>query len=298
MSNTKTTSSGCQDIIKKVISASRRSDLVAFFAPWLSQSLNKETAVVYGPSGHKYSVDLSPERVHTLVLWSKDFSNMIINKNDLLNNIKKYNQIYLHFTITGLGGTFIEKRAPFPHEAMEQLDELIKITGSPQRISVRFDPVVFWKDQGRRCSNIQFFEELAPELSSKGIKDVRFSFVQWYGKAKRRAFKQDFQYIDPPDEEKVMAAQYLGEVAQRWGINLYSCSQDFLTVVEGIRPSACIDGSLMQKLHPRREPVSFEKDKSQRKECRCTESVDIGSYKQSCPHACLYCYANPSLDDS
>jgi hypothetical protein len=281
--------------MKKVISASRRSDLVAFFTPWLSQSLHKEVAVVYGPSGHKYSVNLSPENVHTLVLWSKDFSNMIDDKNNLLKNIKKYDQIYLHFTITGLGGTFIEKNAPFPQDAVGQLDELIKITGSPNRISVRFDPLIFWNDKGSRRSNIQFFKQLAPEVSSKGIKDVRFSFVQWYGKAKRRALKHDFQYIDPPKKEKIKAAQYLVGIARKWGLNLYSCSQDFLTVVNGIKPSACIDGFLLQKLHPRNDFVSFKKDKSQRKECRCTESIDIGSYKQTCPHACLYCYANPSL---
>jgi len=284
--------------MKNVISASRRSDLVAFFALWLSQSLHRELAVVYGPSGHKYSVDLSPESVHTIVIWSKNFSNIINNKSQLLSHIKKYDQIYLHFTITGLGGTFIERKAPFPHEAVQQLDELIKIAGSPERISVRFDPVVFWKEKGSRHSNLPYFEKLAPEVSLRGIKNVRFSFVQWYGKAKKRAVKHDFQYIDPPEEEKLKAARSLVKIARKWGLNLFSCSQNFLTVIKGVKPSACIDGPLLEKLHPRNEPVSFRKDKSQRKECRCTESIDIGSYKQGCPHACLYCYANPSLDDS
>jgi DNA repair photolyase len=284
--------------MKKVISASRRSDVVAFFPVWLSQSLQREKAMVFGPSGHKYSVDLSPENVHTLVLWSKDFLNLIKNRHRLLENIKKYDQIYLHFTITGLGGTFIEKKSPPPEDAVRQLSELINIAGSPARISVRFDPVVYWKEEGSSRSNIQFFEELAPEISSNGIKDVRFSFVQWYGKAKRRALKHNFQYRDPSEEEKIEAAHYLTDIALKWGLNLYACSQNFLTVVKGINPSSCIDGVLLQKLHPKNEAVSLKKDKSQRKECLCTESMDIGSYKQTCPHACLYCYANPSLDDS
>ena len=75
-------------------------------------------------------------------------------------------------------------------------------------------------------------------------------------------------------------------------IELYICSQDRYSKAAGIKPSACIDGILLEKLHPKHEPVSTKKDKSQRKECRCTESVDIGSYKQSCPHACVYCYAS------
>jgi len=296
-SNIKTTSVGCQDIMKKVISASRRSDVVTFFPAWLSQSVYREKAVVFGPSGNTYLVDLSPENVHTLVLWSKDFSNLIKDKHSLLKNIKKYEQIYLHFTITGLGGTYIEKKSPSPGDAVQQLSKLVNITGSPSRISVRFDPVVYWKERESLRSNLQFFENLAPEISSHGIKDVRFSFVQWYGKAKRRALKHNFHYRDPSDEEKLEAAKYLADIALKQGLNLYSCSQNFLTVIKGIDPSSCIDGALLQKLHPKNEPVSQRKDKSQRNECRCTESVDIGSYKQTCPHACLYCYANPSLGD-
>jgi DNA repair photolyase len=33
------------------------------------------------------------------------------------------------------------------------------------------------------------------------------------------------------------------------------------------------------------------KDKNQRLECGCVESVDIGAYN-SCAHGCVYCYAN------
>ncbi|MBD3415294.1 MAG: DUF1848 family protein [Candidatus Aminicenantes bacterium] len=284
--------------MKQIISASRRSDLIAFFPDWLEQCLHWEKAVVYGPCRNQYTVDLSPERVHTLVLWSKDFSNLILDKNNLLQQMRKYDQMYLHFTITGLGGTLIEKNAPLPHEAFQQLNELIKITENPRRITVRFDPVVFWKKKKTRTSNLRFFEQLAPELSTRGITDIRISFVQWYGKSKARALKHEFAYLDPTEEEKIKAARYLVETAQKWGLNLYSCSQNFLTVLDGISPSSCINGPLLQRLHPGQEPVSVKKDNSQRKECRCTESVDIGSYLQSCPHACLYCYANPSLDDS
>ena len=63
--------------MRKVISASRRTDLIAFFPEWLSEVIQAESVCVLGPSGHSYTVDLSPESVHTFVVWSKDFSKLI-----------------------------------------------------------------------------------------------------------------------------------------------------------------------------------------------------------------------------
>lgn len=281
--------------MKRVISASRRTDLAAFFPEWLSSVLVEEKARVYGPSGHAYTVDLSPKAVHTIVIWSKNLANLIEDQSPLRAALKKYDQIYLHFTITGLGGSFIEKGVPNPFAAISQLDPLIKITGMPERISVRFDPVVYWKEGERIKTNLHFFEKLAPELNSKGINDVRFSFVQWYGKAVKRAAKYGFLYVDPSREEKKEAARTLAQIAQNWNLRLFSCSQNFLSEVSGVGPSACVDGPHLESLHPLGEPASTKKDKSQRPECRCTESVDIGSYTQFCPHSCLYCYANPMI---
>lgn len=281
--------------MKKIISASRRTDLVAHFPGWLSAAVKEEKARVYGPSGHCYTVDLSPQAVHTFVLWSKNFENLIENKSCLRDFLQKYDQLYLHFTITGLGGSFIEKGVPHPPVALFQLDPLIKIVGLPERISIRFDPVLYWKEDSAIKTNIHFFEKIAPELNARGIKDIRVSFAQWYAKAKTRAAKHRFFYMDPPQREKKEAAGIIARIAQKWNLELHSCSQNFLTEVPGIRPSSCIDGPLFQKLHPDGEPVSGRKDKSQRAECRCTESVDIGSYTQFCPHSCIYCYANPTI---
>ena len=281
--------------MRKVISASRRTDLVAFFPDWLASVVEKEEAKVIGPSGRTYSVDLSLRSVHTVVLWSKNFDNLIENNFGLRAALEKYEQLYLHFTLTGLGGTPIEKGAPRPETALAQLDGLIGIVGNPERISIRFDPVIYWIDGEEEKTNLHHFEKIAPILEEKGITEVRISFAQWYNKAKRRAQRFGFAYVDPEPERKLQDAQLLLEVAMRHNLSLYACSQTFLTKGTGILPSACIDGGHLQLLHPDQEPVSTIKDKSQRAECGCTESFDIGSYTQSCPHSCLYCYANPRV---
>lgn len=280
--------------MKKVISASRRTDLVAFFPEELAGMLAENKARVYGPSGHTYDIDLDPLKVHSIVLWSKNFDNLINNRFRLKERLEKYDLIYCHFTITGMGGSFIESGAPSSEEVLHQLDSLIEIVGQAEKISVRFDPIVFWRKQnGEMETNLGFFETLAPIVAAMGIRIIRFSFAQWYNKAKRRAAKRGFTYVDPSIEEKKNAAAGLVSIAKNWDLSLCSCSQKFLTEVPGINPSSCIDGALLQSLHPQKEIVSLKKDKSQRAECGCSESVDIGSYAQSCPHSCLYCYANP-----
>lgn len=281
--------------MKRVISASRRTDPVAFFPDWLAGVLGEKKARIFGPFGRVAAVDLSPGAVHTVVLWSKDFSNLIRNKHGLRKAFEKYDQLYFLLTVTGLGGTFIEKGVPEPAAALAQLADLAAIAGNPKRVSLRFDPVVFWREGKEVQTNLRFFEKAAAQAARAGIEDVRMSFSQWYGKAIRRARKLGFDYVDPGQEEKLDAARRLTETAEKYRLRLFSCSQNFLTRVPGIRASACIDGNLLKALHPKRAEVSLAKDKSQRPECGCTESIDIGSYTQSCPHSCLYCYANPKI---
>jgi hypothetical protein len=278
-----------------IISASRRTDLPAFFPEFLAASLKSERAEVVGPGGRAREVDLSPGAVHSLVLWSKDFSALIGNTSGLRDAMRKYDQIYLLFTITGLGGTRLERGVPWPGKTLAQLPALVDLAGDPRRVSLRFDPVVFWRDEGRMKTNLDFFKRAAAAAARAGLTDVRFSMTQWYGKALRRAQVNGLDYVDPPEEDKLEAARRLAAIAADHGLRLYACAQDFLARVPGVAPSSCIDGAFLKELHPRREEAPVAKDPGQRPECGCTVSIDIGSYAQSCAHGCLYCYANPKI---
>jgi len=287
--------------MKIVISASRRTDLVAYYPGWLARALSKKNVLVLGPGRRKaLPVDLNPESVHTVVLWSKNFRPLLANQFGLKDLLGKYDQLYLHFTITGLGGSFLEKMVPPPEQALEQLGPILDLAGCPERISVRFDPIVFWLDgPGKEIrTNFNFFPRLAERMSRLGLTTLRFSFVQWYRKGIIRSKRMKLDYYDPPDEEKIKLVKEMVQVAENYRLELWSCSQPTIAKLPGIKPSACIDGAKLSKLHPHREPASLVKDRTQRPACFCTESVDIGSYTQSCPSACLYCYANPKINDS
>jgi hypothetical protein len=206
-----------------------------------------------------------------------------------------YDQVYLHFTVTGLGGTAIEPGAVPYREALAELPDLVAFAGHPLRVSLRFDPVLFWEDEGVLRSNFPLFGEVAAAAAAAGVRDIRTSFAQWYSKAARRAVARSFPFYVPADEEVLACAAGLAAIAADHGLVLHACCQPLLAGIPGIQPSTCIDGAFLESLHPRREPASRRKDRSQRTDCLCTESKDIGSYTQACPHGCVYCYANPKI---
>jgi len=155
--------------MKKVISASRRTDLVAFFPEWFASVLKSEEAKVLGPSGHSYTVNLGLDVVHTVVLWSKNFANVIENRAGLKDLLQKYDQIYIHLTITGLGDTFIEPGVPPYQTSLSQIENLLEIVGKPERITIRFDPIVYWKERDRINTNLHVFEKIAREKGLLGV---------------------------------------------------------------------------------------------------------------------------------
>lgn len=279
--------------MKNVISISRRTDIPKWHIDWLLGAFQREEVTYKQPGAWFRTVSLRSRDVHSLVFWSKDYGQFLSNQ-ELQRFLERYN-LYFHFTITGLGSSFLEHGAPSPPEAIAQLEVLADRWG-PQRINWRFDPIVHWiNDHGEVCSNAEYFYELVVPIARAGVTRCTFSFCFWYGKCIRRARKYSFRYIEPPDERKVEILNRMSDIASSLGIMLYSCAADKWTKIPGIQKGHCIGGELLTRLHPNQEKAPLGKDRSQRPQCGCTPSVDIGSYSQRCLHGCLYCYANPII---
>ena len=106
-----------------VLSASRRTDLVACYPEFLIEKLR----------------DYPPEQVHSLVVWTKNPQNMIA-PGALRETLERYRQLYVHLTITGLGGTVLEPHIPSWETVLQMVPALIALVKVPERISWRFDP--------------------------------------------------------------------------------------------------------------------------------------------------------------
>ncbi len=275
--------------MRTVISASRRTDLPMGYPGWLAQMIRQGWVRVQPPwRGQEKVVSLRPEDVHTFVLWSKDYSRLLANKAGLRNALSIYDQIFCHFTVTGLGRTPLEPGVLPWDKAITQIPALIEFTGHPRRVTVRFDPIIHWEEFK---SNLPYAEGVFRACARYGVRDIRISFATLYGKVLRRP---GWRWYELPLEERLEIVRSLVEMGRSLGLTIYACSDGSLERV-GALPSICIDGRLLTSFHPLGLPAATEKDRGQRRECGCTISVDIGSYRQRCPGGCVYCYAHPVL---
>lgn len=257
----------------------------AFYHDRLVAFLRRGYAEIPNPfSGRVARVDLSPDAVHTLVLWSKDFG-------PFLRNSGAFREYRLYFLFTVNDMPVFEPGVPLLSERLDQMRELAARFGS-ERIGWRFDPVVF-RDDGPVMDD-DTFRRIGTEMAEAGVSRAIFSFLDLYGKVTARNARLGLGIVDPPVEVKREYAAGLSRAACELGMTLESCSET-LDGVEGIVPSSCIDGARLSRLAGG-EPARTGKDRGQRPACRCTPSRDIGAYDtMPCSHGCLYCYANPRI---
>jgi hypothetical protein len=253
-----------------VISASRRTDLVGCYPQVLVERLQ----------------DYPPDRVHSVLIWTKNPQNLVA-RGSLKKSLTNYRQLFIHLTITGMGGGEFEPMIPPWEETVGMVGPLIDLVGDPRRISWRFDPILEVEGEGRVYSNFSLFPRLVEEIAPLGIKSCRVSWVSPYKKVVARLAGKGWNLLLADPQKRRRQARELEQIASSHGMKVYFCS------MEGFPVSRCIDGEFLSEIHPDGLGCSREKAKGQRPLCGCTQSLDIGWYSLRCRHGCLYCYACP-----
>ena len=266
-----------------IISASRRTDIPAYYSEWFFNRLKEGYVCVRNPMNiHQISrISLRPAVVDGIVFWTKNPLPML----DRLDELKEYTY-YFQFTITAYGND-VEKNLPSKKEVIiPAFQKLSKMLGS-ERVIWRYDPIFLSEKYSMECHK-KTFEYIARRLQGYTKKCV-ISFLDLYRNTRNNTKSLGLLPLEPKEMKEI--AEQLSAIAKKYGIILESCSEEIDLEEYGVQHGHCIDNSLFELLLGCK--LTTDKDKNQRKECGCFSSIDIGMYN-TCKNYCVYCYANYS----
>lgn len=285
-----------------VISASRRTDIPALYMPWLMTQLENGIVETVNPySRRRKKVAVTPDAVHSIVFWSKNYGPFL--KGRFGEKLRaKGHRLFFHFTINSRSD-LLENGVPSLSERLDQLAELCRRFDS-HAVTWRFDPILFYKRvAGNKTEhNLADFNNIAAKIAASSVERCITSFADAYQKAVRRMARAGLMFVESQDAQKVTILTRMENRLKSLNIKLSVCCEEAILKMIGpeteIAPAACIDHALLQRLFG--GELSFLRDRGQRQKagCQCHKAVDIGDYTaHPCYHHCLYCYANPVKAD-
>jgi len=277
-----------------VLSASRRTDIPAFYMDWFLVCLQHGRFEVENPfSRREKTFTFSGPDIHSIVFWSKNYAPLIDSK-DMLDGFN----LFFHFTIN-TPVPVLEPGVPPLESRLAQARALAAWRG-PDKLTWRFDPVVVWEENGKRRDNLTSFHPIAAELAKIGVRRLTLSVMDRYRKIDIRTKSHPgFAFIYPGAAEAAELIRPLIETALDMGFEVCLCCERELMMNLSplpVRKGKCIDGQLLNYLFGAGADLSADRGQRRREGCGCTVSFDVGSYaRQPCRNDCLYCYANPRL---
>ncbi|WP_294913021.1 DUF1848 domain-containing protein [uncultured Gilliamella sp.] len=265
-----------------IISASRRTDIPAFYSSWFFNRLKDGFVLVPNPRNSKQlsRIFLSPDIVDCIVFWTKNPSSMLHK----LVKLSEY-PFYFQFTLTAYEAD-IEKHLPALQKRIAIFKQLAEQVGQ-DRVIWRYDPILINKHYTIDY-HIDFFKQIASSL--RGYTDsCIISFIDDYPHIQQSLIKEDINRLQVVDILNLCSS--LSEIASDNQLTLQTCAEEIELLNCNISHGACIDKTRIEKITGRL--LLAKKDKNQRNNCQCLESIDIGTY-DTCPFGCLYCYATTS----
>ncbi len=262
-----------------IVSASRRTDIPAYYFPWFLERLKKGEVLVRNPMNlHQVSrVLLNKESVDGIVFWSKYPAPMLKG----LSELDPY-PYYIQYTLNGYGKE-MEGGLPDIWQRIGVFHALAERLG-PERMIWRYDPILFSRDY-TPVWHREKFKILADALAGSAGRCV-ISFMDMYRRIQKKMKELDARV--PVQEEMLWIGEEFGRIAVDNGMEIQTCAEEIELEQFGIQKGACIDQELLSRLAGR--PLRLKKDKNQREACGCAASVDIGCY-DTCRSQCAYCYA-------
>ena len=311
-----------------IISASRSTDIPAFYAKWLFNRLAKGYCTWYNPFNINQKMYISFERCRVIVFWTKNPAPIIPYLPEL---DKRGIHYYFQVTLNDYVKEGFEPNVPSVEERVETFKQLSNLIGK-EKVIWRFDPLIITPNIGPRDLLTRIWH-VGNKL--KGYTDkLVFSFVdvKAYRKVQNNLVKEtmlftkdDVENAEANHAQRIEIVEGLKKIREAWhkegwDIEMATCAEDIDLEAYGIEHNRCIDSELMKRIFAEDEELVYYlhtgklperdmfgeippipekqknlKDKGQRKICGCMISKDIGMYN-TCRHFCVYCYANTSIE--
>lgn len=281
-----------------IISASRATDIPAFYADWFFRRLEKGHVRWRNPfSGQDSYVSFGNTRF--IVFWSKNPAPLL----PYLPMLKERGiGCYIHFTLNDYEAEGLEPNVPPLSQRIETFRRAVEALGRGA-VVWRFDPLILTY-KINIDTLLEKIAHIANALTGYTEKLV-FSFadIESYKKVSRNLRQSGINYREWDEESMRESAARLSTLNRNnWNLELAICAERIDLSEYGIGHNRCIDPELINRLAPDDEILqnslyNAKTDTGQRKACGCILSKDIGAYN-TCPHGCLYCYANTSSDSA
>ncbi len=308
-----------------VISASRSTDIPAFYADWFFERLKKGYSAWTNPFNGKKSY-VAYEDTRFIVFWSK-------NPRPLLNHIDYLKEkgigCYIQYTLNDYENERLERGVPKLKERIDTFKQLVDKLGKGA-VVWRFDPLILTDkiDMDKLLRKIEYIGDQLRGYTEKLV--FSFADIMSYRKVKANLERNHINYIDWTEEQMIEFAEKLVHLnkVKGWDYVLATCGES--VDLDGVEHNHCVDDRLIVRFgYESKELLDFlgvdiidrnnaafpffediaiqlegnlyaiinrnNKDKGQRSACGCMKSKDIGEYN-TCPHLCEYCYANTSKE--
>lgn len=318
-----TTASGpASAVAPEIIAASRATDIPAFYAPWFINRLRAGYACWINPfNGRPQFVSFANTRV--VVFWSKNPRPLL----PLLPEVEARGLVwYLEFTLNDYEAEGWEPNLPPLAQRIDTFRRFADAVG-PERVVWRFDPLML---AGPLAQNPDGCHALLEKMARIGkalkgcTRKLVFSFadIADYRKVRENLRRAGLAWRDFTQAEMQTVAAGVAALAAEMGVEPCTCGEKGDLSAWGISHNRCTDPELILRLTNRHPDMlrlfgitpqrqlglplempsganlastahEYPRDTGQRAVCLCVPCKDVGQY-DTCPHGCVYCYANTS----
>lgn len=311
-----------------IISASRSTDIPAFYADWFFKRLEAGFSAWTNPFNWvKYYV--SYDNTRFIVFWSKNPRPLL----DYLHILEARNiKCYIQYTLNDYEAESLEK-VPSLEKRIETFKLLVDRLGFGS-VVWRFDPLILTDDISinNLLCKIKYIGDQLKGYTEKLV--FSYADIALYKKVKFNLEKNGIPYREWSTEQMKEFAEKLSIMnkEREWNYSLATCGEKIDIRQYGIEHNRCIDGDLITRIAWRDQELmnfmkvkieevpapslfgdaeipqnaillssnkyfisSHKKDTGQREFCNCMAAKDVGEYN-TCPHLCEYCYANTSKE--